>query len=110
VSVAVVDRQLEAYNSHDLESFLACYSRDVTIRDRHGEVLMSGVDAVRGEYADWFAAHPDVRAEVTSRLVSGALVVDEELITMTGSVISALVCYHVADGVIDAVLLLSEAT
>ena len=106
----MVDRQLESYNSHDLESFLACYSRDVTVRDGHGEMLMSGVDAVRSEYAAWFTIHPDVHAEVTSRLQSGAWVVDVEQITMSGETMGALVGYHVADGVIDAVLLLSEGS
>jgi hypothetical protein len=110
VSVDLVDRQVEAYNAHDLDSFLTCYSRDVTIRGSRGEILMSGIEAVRGEYRDWFAAHPDVHAEVASRVFSGAWVVDEERITMTGAVMSALVCYHVADGVIDAVLLLAEDT
>ena len=106
----MVERQLESYNSHDLESFLACYSRDVTVRDSHGEMLMSGIDVVRREYGAWFTTHPDVHAEVTSRLQSGAWVVDEEHITTSGEVMSALVAYHVADGVIDAVLLLSEGS
>jgi hypothetical protein len=84
--------------------------RNVTIRDGHGETLLSGIDAVRGVYADWFAAHPDVHADVTGRRTSGAWVVDEERITMTDAVMSAVVCYHLSGDVIDAVLLLSEET
>lgn len=108
--VEVVDRQVAAYNSHDLEAFAACYSRDVRVRNGQGETLMSGIDAVLKEYHDWFATHPDVHAEVNSRLVSGAWVVDEEHITMTGAVVNALVCYHVAEGLIDAVLLLADGS
>jgi hypothetical protein len=47
---------------------------------------------------------------VNSRLVSGAWVVDEEHITMTGAVVNALVCYHVAEGLIDAMLLLADGS
>ena len=89
---------------------MACYSRDVKVRNSQGEPLMSGIEAVRREYDDWFATHPDVRAEVVSRLVSGAWVVDEEHITMASGVLNALVGYHVAEGMIDAVLLLSEGS
>lgn len=108
-----MDRQVEAYNAHDLESFLACYSlacysADVTIRDGQGHTLMSGIEALRQEYGDWFAAHPEVHAEVAGRLVSSAWIVDEEHITMADDALSALVGYHVAEGLIGAVVLLSE--
>jgi hypothetical protein len=106
--VDVVDRQVAAYNAHDLESFSACYALEVTIRDREGKTLISGIDAVRREYHEWFAAHPDVRADVRSRLVSGAWVVDEETVTTGDATMSALLAYHVAAGLIDAVLLLAE--
>jgi hypothetical protein len=108
MSTEVVDRQVEAYNAQDLESFVACYSAEVTIRDGHGRVLMSGLDAVRREYGEWFAAHPEVHVEVVGRLVSDAWVVDHERITVGDGVMSALVGYHVAEGVIEAVVLLSE--
>jgi hypothetical protein len=108
MSTDVVDRQVAAYNAHDLESFLACYAADVTVRDGHGEVLLSGVEALRREYGDWFAAHPDVHGDVTGRLVSGAWVADQERITMADGVMDALVAYHLSEGLIDSVVLLSE--
>ena len=108
MSVDVVNRQVEAYNAHDLESFLACYSPDVEVRNSQGERLMYGTAALRREYDDWFTTHPDVHAEVTGRLVSRDWVVDEEDVTMADAVLSALVAYHVTDGLIDAVLLLAE--
>jgi hypothetical protein len=108
MSADVVDRQVEAYNARDLESFLSCYSENVTIRDGQGKTLMSGIGAVRRQYGDWFVAHPEVHAEVTGRLISAGWVVDEEHITMSDGVMSALVGYHIAEGAIDAVVLLSE--
>jgi hypothetical protein len=110
VSLDVVDRQLGAYNSHDLEAFLACYSPDVQVRNRQGKTLMDGRAAVRREYDEWFTSHPEVHAESTGRLVSGEWVVDEEHVTMADATISALVAYHVADGLIDEVLLLAEGS
>jgi hypothetical protein len=108
MSTDVVDRQLEAYNAHDLESFLACYSLNVTIRDGDGRTLIAGADAVRREYAVWFAAHPDVHADVVGRLVAGRWVVDQERVTTTDGEVTALVGYHVADSAIDAVVLFSD--
>jgi len=109
MSTAVVDSQVAAYNAHDLDAFLGCYSADVTIRDGHCQTLMSGIDAVRTEYGDWFSAHPEVQVEVVGRLDSDGWVVDHERITMIDAVMSAIVCYHVAEDAIDAVVVLSEA-
>jgi hypothetical protein len=40
---------------------------------------------------------------------SGTWVVDEEHVTMSGKVREGLVGYHVANGVIDAVVMLTDA-
>jgi hypothetical protein len=109
MSAEVVDAQVDAYNRHDLESFLTCYSPDVTVQNGRGETLLSGIDALRRQYGGWFTDYPDLHVEVRHRLSSGTWVVDEEHVTMTGNVMDGLVGYHVSDGLIDAVVMLTDA-
>ena len=108
----VVDRQVEAYNAHDLEGFLACYAADVVVRSGAGEILLDGIDAVRQQYGSWFRDMPDIRAEVLHRLVRGSWVVDDERVSAPGAglTMEALVAYRLRDSVIDRVVLLTPPT
>lgn len=106
----VVDVQVDAYNRHDLEAVLACYSSKVNVQNASGQILMSGIDALRKQYGEWFAQYPDLHVDVRGRVASATWVVDAEHVTMSGNVIDGLVGYHVADGRIDAVVMLVDAS
>ncbi|MFD4942625.1 nuclear transport factor 2 family protein [Streptomyces sp. NPDC058239] len=98
----VVERQLAAYNSHDLEAFAATYAPDVCINRRGGDRLL-GRDAVREAYADMFAKGR-CRAEIVGRLTEGDWVVDHEIAHgITDDPLRVLVAYRVRDGLIDHV-------
>jgi hypothetical protein len=51
----VVDRQLATFRDRDLERFLGCYAVGVKIRDFDGNVLMDGLEAMRGSMGRCFA-------------------------------------------------------
>ena len=107
----VVDRQVAAYRDRDLESFLGCYAADVKIRDFDGNVLMDGLEAMRGQYGPMFRDSPQLRADVPRRIVAGSYVIDEEDISgmvMAGfpPTMHAAVLYRVRDGLIHDVVLL----
>jgi len=51
-----VEEQVEAYNAHDLERFIGCYSPDVVIEDGIGNRLLQGRDAMREMYGLLFQA------------------------------------------------------
>ncbi len=72
---------LDAYNRHDLETFLSYYAPDVVTEDGTGEVMMQGQDTMRQLYGTLFAQSPDLRAEVLTRIRVGNYVIDEEHIT-----------------------------
>jgi hypothetical protein len=98
---AVVQRQLEAYNAHDLEAFLATYAEDVQL-ERHDGVSV-GLEAMRARYGPIFAAGR-CRAEISARMRQGEWIVDRE--TAYGVLpepIKVLVAYRVRGGVIDRV-------
>ncbi|MFB6989339.1 SgcJ/EcaC family oxidoreductase [Streptomyces sp. NPDC056304] len=98
----IVDRQLAAYNSHDLEAFAATYAPDVCINRRSGDRLL-GRDAVREEYTDMFAKGR-CRAEIVGRVIEGEWVVDHEIAHgITNDPLRVLVAYRVRDGLIDHV-------
>lgn len=71
----VVARQVEAYNAHDLEAFASCYADDVVVTSGAGDVLLSGIAALRQQYGEWFSQMQDLSAEVVQRLTRGAWVV-----------------------------------
>jgi hypothetical protein len=102
---AIVDRQVEAYNAHDIDAFVACYETDVVIIDSAGMELTRGQAQLIEQYGPWFAGNPALHAEVVSRIEIESFVIDAERITGTpdGSM-QAVAIYHVSDtGLIDRV-------
>ena len=79
-----VQAQLEAYNSRDVERFVACYTEDVVIEDGAGNVMMQGRAAMRERYGPMFAQYPDLHCRIVSRIRINDYVVDEERITGRG--------------------------
>jgi len=77
----VVQAAIDAYHAHDLDRCLSFYATDVVVKDRNGNVLMSGGDEVRARYAKSMAEHPDLHYGIPNRISLGAFVVDEESLT-----------------------------
>jgi len=107
----VVDRQLAAYRDRDLERFLACYAADVKVKDFDGNVLMDGLEAMRGQYGPLFRDSPQLRVDIPRRIMAGDYVIDEEYgsgIVMAGFPPEEhiAVVYRVRDGLIHDVILL----
>ncbi|MGY0464148.1 nuclear transport factor 2 family protein [Kitasatospora sp. cg17-2] len=98
----VVEQQLAAYNSHDLDAFVATYAEDVTIRRTDGS-LLQGRPALRDTYAGQFA-EARCRAEIVGRLTEGDWVVDQEIAHgLSPEPLRVLVAYRVRNGLIDRV-------
>ena len=108
----LVDRQVAAYRDRDLDRFLSFYAEDVKIRDFDGNVLMDGLEGMRGMYGPLFRDSPELGVDNPHRIVSGDYVIDEEHISgfnLAGfpPAMQAVVVYRVRDGLIrDVVFLL----
>lgn len=80
-----VQAQLDAYNAHDVDAFVACYAPDVKMFDAAGQLVVDGRAAARARYAALFASSPALRAEVTQRTRIGTddhwYVVDTERVS-----------------------------
>lgn len=75
----LVQRQLDAYNSKNLEDWLSCYHPDAEQLDFHGTVLARGQDEMQQRISVRFS-EPDLHAKLLNRMVMGDWVTDHELI------------------------------
>ena len=82
----LVQRQLDAYNAHDLEAFVACFHDDVRLfrvpanGAPPSAPATAGKDALRAFYAEHRFSIPALRAELLGRLAAGDKVIDHERI------------------------------
>ncbi|MFT9596447.1 nuclear transport factor 2 family protein [Mesobacillus sp.] len=82
ISEMLAQKQLDAYNTQNLEEFLSVYSEDVIIMNFPGnEITTRGINEMRTRYGRLFKQHPNNHAELLARMVHGNKVVDHELIT-----------------------------
>ena len=100
-----VQRQLDAYNAHDLERFVAEYADDVRVfRPPASEPVLSGKAAFAEHYAKNRFNLPALHARLVNRIVSGDTVVDHEEVTgLPGGNLAAVAVYKVVDGRIQVV-------
>lgn len=104
-AVAVVQRQLEAYNARDLKRFLATYSDDIRIyRPPAPGPAMVGKEALAEFYATQRFNHLGLHAEIVNRMVLGNCVIDHERVSgLQPQPFEVAAVYEVADGLIRAV-------
>jgi hypothetical protein len=94
-----VQRQLDAYNAHDLERFVAEYHDDVQVfRPPAAEPVLAGKAAFAAHYAQNRFNVPTLHAALLNRIVVGSIVVDQEQITGLGETPLAAVAVYSVDG------------
>ena len=100
-----VQRQLDAYNTGDLETFLSVYSDTVRIYNYPDELLSEGKEAMRTNYGRMFDNLPDLHCRLVSRITMGSQVVDHEsvLVAPDQPAREVIAIYTVTDGLITEV-------
>ena len=72
-------RQLDAYNAHDLDRFLREYTDDVSVHPLSmAEPILVGKDRLAEHYRLHRFTLPGLRAELLNRMVFGNKVIDHE--------------------------------
>ena len=99
----IVQKQLEAYNTRDVEAFLATYSDTIKIYDFPNNIRTDGKKALQKGYADFFKSTVDLHCEIKNRIVINNKVIDEEEITANGKTFNAVAIYEIEDGKIAKV-------
>lgn len=104
-----VQMQLEAYNTGDVERFIACYTLDCVVEDGAGNRLLTGHAEMRPRYEALFKSSPNLHCELINRTRIGLYVIDEERISGRVPAINhAVVIYRVRDSLIEHVRFLRE--
>lgn len=78
----VVQRQLEAYNARDIESFMATWADQAQYFSHPSTLLAAGKAAIRERHVVRFQ-EPNLHGELLKRVVLGTTVVDYERVTRT---------------------------
>lgn len=110
----VVQKQLDAYNSHDINAFMSVFSEDIELWAL-GDTIPSvkGFKSVKKIYTDLFDRSPDLYSEVLNRTVIGNKVIDYEKISgrsgrKKGEILYLVMIYEVRDGKIYRATALRE--
>ncbi len=100
-----VQRQLEAYNAHDVVRFVAEYAEDVQVfRPPSTEPILSGKAAFSAHYAKNRFTLTNLHATIVNRMVVGSKVVDHErIVGLEAGVVEAIAVYEVVNDKIQTV-------
>jgi len=78
----VVQKQLETYNSRDINGFMSVIDENITLHDfSTAKVTLEGYHACKDFYQSLFEASPELHSTILSRVVFGSKVIDHERIT-----------------------------
>lgn len=98
---AVVQRQLDAYNAHDLDALVGAYSPDARHFEHPNTLLASGSAQLRERFALRFQ-EPNLHAELLKRIAMDRFVVDHERVARTfpegTGTIELIATYEVVEG------------
>lgn len=72
----MVQANIDAYNAHDLDAYLATFTPAATFGQLGGRVLLDGREAMRKFYRQFFDSRPRVQCAVKQRAVLGRFVVE----------------------------------
>jgi imidazolonepropionase-like amidohydrolase len=81
--LALVQRQLNAYNARDLEAFLEPYADDVELYTFPNKLISKGKEEMRKTYA-FFSRVPNLHCEITERIIQGNTIIDHESVSGFG--------------------------
>ena len=113
-AVALVQRQLNAYNARDIEALMATYAEDVRHFEFPSTLVATGAAQVR-ERLSVRLQEPNLHATLLNRIAMGNIVIDHERITRTfpegTGTIELVAMYEVHDDkIVKAWLTLGEKT
>lgn len=99
----LAQEQLNAYNAHDLEAFLAPYADDVEIFDFPNTLQVKGKDAMRKQY-QFVTQVPKLHCRLVNRIVQGNMVIDQEEVSGFGNkLLHGVAVYIIENGKIAKV-------
>lgn len=98
---ALVQKQLDAYNTHDVDALMATYAENARLFEHPATLLASGSAQLRERFTLRFQ-EPNLHALLLNRIVMGSFVIDHERVTRNfpegSGTVELVATYEVHDG------------
>lgn len=104
----IIDKQVESFNNADLETFAACFSKEVLVENFPTDTMYVGNEQLKSNYKRFFAQNPNSKVEVVNRIVLGNNVIDEEKVIVKGKKYHQAALYKVKNGEITSMTFISS--
>lgn len=101
--LALVQRQLNAYNLRNIDAFLEPYAEDVEIYTYPDKLTGKGKAEMRKNYASMFEKVPNLHCELLGRIVQGNTIIDKERVQFGKEIVEAVAIYHIENNKIKKV-------
>ena len=101
--LAVVQKQLDAYNAQDIDAFEEVFAENAEVFRNIGDEkpYLEGRKKIRKEYKELFKENPNNKSTLMGRIVQGDFVIDHEWITGRGNEFEIVAIYEVRGGLIQ---------
>ncbi|MDT0607154.1 nuclear transport factor 2 family protein [Croceitalea rosinachiae] len=104
----IVQKQVDSYNAHDLDTFVNCYSEDVWVGRFPRDTFYIGRKKMFENYQSYLKSVESTEVKVTSRIVIGNKVIDQELANDNGKQSHQVAIYEVEQGLISSMNFIFE--
>lgn len=102
--LALVQRQLNAYNARNIDAFLEPYSDDVELYMFPDKLIAKGKENMRKEYDEMFKNLSDLHCEIKERIIQINIIIDKEVVSGVGKTkLEATAIYHIDNNKITKV-------
>jgi len=106
-SLALVQRQLNAYNLRNIDAFLEPYADDIELYSYPDKLIGKGKDFMRQFYSPIFEKSPDLHCEIKERIIQGNTIIDKESVVGFGKTkLEAVVIYNFGNNKINKVYII----
>ncbi|WP_298422059.1 amidohydrolase family protein [uncultured Kordia sp.] len=78
----IVQKQVNAYNSRNVEAFLDTYSDTIEIYNFPNQLMYKGKEKIREIFTVYFKKYPELHCEILNRIVIGNKVIDNERVSI----------------------------
>ena len=103
----IVQKQVETFNARDLEAFASCYSEDVVVKNFSQDTISIGREQLKDGYEAFYKKTPSIEVKVSSRIVIGSTVIDQEFVTI-GDKQKQQVAIYETDGLIKSMTFIRD--
>ena len=92
----LVQRQLDAYNERNIESFLELYDNNVeAYLYPTNKIAFKGKEAMKKIYSKIFKETPNLHCELINRITQGNKVIDKERVQFGNDIIEVVAIYFI---------------